>query len=344
MNNSEVSLSRPKRLLWPDVARGIAVVLVVFHHVAIKDLIPHAENPTSADVFDSLQLAFSSIRMPLFFLISGVFASSMMKRPFWVVVRDRAFFFYYLYVVWLTIQTVVYVLLRTHVTIVASSSLDFLGQLTVAPSTLWYLWALAVYFPLTRVFLRHPRYLLSASALVSIWAGSSLFPTWGNLPSAGRNLVWFVAGVTLAAHVLRYSDFRYGWWITLAAPVVVVGNLWQSTLPKNLSAFTQLPLSLLGAATGIAVATVVARRSRRVAHACAWVGGRTLQVYVLHLPLLAAIVAMREAIFGSVRFDAWMGTIYGVLVSAVLLSVTVALPLKRFAPWLISAPWLRRRN
>ncbi|MGN7188365.1 acyltransferase family protein [Microbacterium enclense] len=338
----EPSAVTPKRLIWPDVARGIAVALVVFHHVTIKDLVLHADNPASADVLDSMQLAFSSIRMPLFFIISGMFASSIMRRPLRVLLRDRTAYFYYLYVVWLTIQTVVFVLLRTDVTIVANSALDLLGQLTVAPSTLWYLWALAVYFPLTRVFLRHPGYMLTAAVLTSIWAGSSLFPTWGNLPSAGRNLVWFVAGVTLSAHILRFSERRYGWWIALAASAVVAGNLWQSTLPKNVSAFTQLPLSLLGAATGIAVATLVARRFRRLASACAWVGGRTLQVYVLHLPVLAGILAIRQSILGSVHFDGWTGAVYGVLISAVLLAVTVTLPLQRLAPWLITAPWRRR--
>lgn len=344
MTTDSSTRRKRERLLWPDVARGVAVVLVVFHHVTIKDLVPNAGTGESAEILNAAQLAFSSIRMPLFFLLSGVFAASIMRQSLWVVVRDRSLFFYYLYVLWLSIQTVVYLVLRADLTIVAGSPVDFLGQLTVAPSTLWYLWALAVYFPAARLLVRRPTVAIAIALVISVWAGSTLFVTWGNLPSAGRNFIWFVVGLCLTDRVLSLGQAAKGWWLVVLLPVVAAGNLLSPSLPRDLTAVLQLPLGLIGAVSGIVVASVLAKGSLFVRTTLAWIGRRTLQVYVLHLPLLAATMAIRQALIGPVSFGVLDGLVYGICVTLMLLAATVSLPITRYAPWLLAPPWVASKK
>src|SRR5690554_6627262 len=130
------------RLLWPDVARGIAVALVVYAHVVGKHVASGDwdVHGTVAGVMQQSVLALGPIRMPLFFLISGMFGISAVQRSWPVLLRSKAAFFYYLYVLWLLIHTAVFVIIPTDFTVVATGPLMLLSQATTSPSTLWYLY------------------------------------------------------------------------------------------------------------------------------------------------------------------------------------------------------------
>ena len=78
-------------MLWVDVAKGACILLVVLHHAVVKDLAlqtPAALDPV-ADAWQWVTMALKPVRMPLFFVLSGLVASSAVRRP-WAQARRRA--------------------------------------------------------------------------------------------------------------------------------------------------------------------------------------------------------------------------------------------------------------
>ena len=71
------------RLLWVDVAKGACILLVVLHHAVVKDLAIQAPLPLQpvAEAWAWVTMALKPVRMPLFFVLSGLVASSAVRRP-----------------------------------------------------------------------------------------------------------------------------------------------------------------------------------------------------------------------------------------------------------------------
>lgn len=297
--DTPASTTRPRRLIWADAAKGVCIVLVVLHHLVTKHyavLLPDGSFVGTAwlGVTDALK----PVRMPLFFLISGMFAASAVRRPWRRAARPRIANPYYLYVVWLLIHAVVF----SYATALAMNRTrnltELLGDLVLASTQLWYLYALALYFVLAKLLLRFdPRWVLAGAAAVS--AVASLLPIEAaNRESVLQHFVYFLAGVLVPALPRRVAELR-GRHVTsaLAAGAAAVGGgALVLGLPEST---TTLLVSLVGVPLAI----------RLVAAASAWqwfaapaaeLGRRTLPVYVMHVPLLALlhhlVVPLREVL------------------------------------------------
>lgn len=96
--------SKPGRLKWIDYARGIAIILVVYRH-AFEGL-----KESGLDVFSHMYLEYANIfffsfRMPLFFIVSGVFiVMSLRKRGLGKFVATKGKTILYPYFLWACIQ------------------------------------------------------------------------------------------------------------------------------------------------------------------------------------------------------------------------------------------------
>ncbi|RYY51208.1 MAG: acyltransferase [Chitinophagaceae bacterium] len=74
-----ISSSKPARLNWIDYARGIAIILVAYRHVFEGA----KQSGIDVDRYKMLEYAnifFYSFRMPLFFIVSGIFISFSVKK------------------------------------------------------------------------------------------------------------------------------------------------------------------------------------------------------------------------------------------------------------------------
>lgn len=95
---------QPNRLLWIDYAKGIAIILVLYRHVfeGIKQ--------TGIDVskylyLEQANIMFFSFRMPLFFLVSGIFiTASLQKRSLQKFIETKARTILYPYFLWGALQ------------------------------------------------------------------------------------------------------------------------------------------------------------------------------------------------------------------------------------------------
>ncbi|WP_253289887.1 pyridoxal-phosphate dependent enzyme [Verrucosispora sioxanthis] len=214
------------RLAWADVAKGGCILLVLLWHVIVKDYLQidwRLDVPVPG-AWGTLGELLLPMRMPLFFTISGLFAASAVQRPWRSVARPRVARFLYLYGAWLMIHTAVLALAPDFPTDRANDLGALVAQLTVTPSNLWYLYALALYFVLAKALRRvRPAVLLAAAGTLSAVASAGLVDTPGNRAGLYQNLVFFLAGLHLRGYVLRWADAVTGRRALLAAGAYAVG-------------------------------------------------------------------------------------------------------------------------
>lgn len=282
---------RAARLVWVDVAKAMAIVLVVLFH-ATQAVYGDADQGR----WEAVNSVFATFRMPLFFTVSGLFAARSLERPWRWVLTHRVGLYLYLYVLWWLLREAGFELVAR----AAGTERDAPDPrlLLVHPSSaMWFLYALALFFLVARAARRVPVpvQLLAAGALSAV-AGSSL-----DIPEGRRNmalyLVFFLLGAHLSASVRRRAERSTG--------PVAVGLLLAFAGATGLVAVAglrevppfRLALGLLAVAAGLALARVVDRTAVRAP--LAYLGRNTLPVYVLHSVVLAALVAaLPDAVVG----------------------------------------------
>ncbi len=128
---------------WVDYARGIAIILVVYRHVfeGLKRANLPAEN---FSYLEHANIVFFSFRMPLFFIVSGIFiAASLAKRSVAEFIVTKCKVILYPYFLWGIIQITLQILLSGYVNADKDAS-HYLYLLYVPREVeqFWYLYAL----------------------------------------------------------------------------------------------------------------------------------------------------------------------------------------------------------
>lgn len=133
------------RLNWIDNARGIAIILVVYRHVfeGLKNtsILSVAGN---YQLLENLQITFFSFRMPLFFIITGVFIQrSIEKRIYSDWFKYKVSTILYPYFLWGSIQILIKIIFGSFVNSdVSWKSFSYLFYLPKEVDQFWYLLAL----------------------------------------------------------------------------------------------------------------------------------------------------------------------------------------------------------
>ena len=90
------------RLQWIDYLRGIAIILIVYRHVLVGIQRGNIEMP---EILVSANMVFYSFRMPLFFILSGIFISrSLAKKSLNQIIGIKFENLFYPYLIWCFIQ------------------------------------------------------------------------------------------------------------------------------------------------------------------------------------------------------------------------------------------------
>jgi uncharacterized membrane protein YcfT len=329
--------ARP-RLVWVDVAKAVAIALVVLNHVVVFADAAGWLPPVVTTLNDQA----ATFRMPLFFLASGLFAGTALRKPWAVVLRRRILFFAYLYLLWTVIRFALFQVIPDVRPSGADADLHAVLWSPLLPGTgLWFIYALAVFSALAKLTLRAPAWLqLAAAAALSAVVGSGRLDVdnfaWRNM---AVYYVFFLAGAHLRRTVEAFAEAvtplrTAGLAVAAAAGAAAVhlGDL------KGLPG-VWLALSCLAVAAGVALSAQVARIPR-VAGTVAELGRRTLPVYLLHVPGVALLVAVLEA---AVEPALGPGALLVPVLAAVVVALSLALhrPLRRGLPWLFALPGTR---
>jgi fucose 4-O-acetylase-like acetyltransferase len=141
--NSKFILARDRHA-WVDYARGICIILVCYRHAYEGLTNAEALNAANYPLLKYLNVFFFSFRMPLFFIVSGIFVGlSLQKKGLLNFVGDRFRYIFYPCIIWGVIQITLQLVFTDYVN-AEREPIDYL-YLLIAPREIeqfWYLNAL----------------------------------------------------------------------------------------------------------------------------------------------------------------------------------------------------------
>lgn len=283
----------PAREPWVDAAKGVLILLVVLWHVVRKHylLLPWVPEEV-AHAWSTGSFLLQPVRVPLFFVVSGLLAARAVHRPWPDLLRTRVLRDYWTYLVWLLLGSAFFLVGPHLTTRTARSAEELVVAALTGTANTWYLYALAAYVLVARLTLHLPLWLpLTGAAVLAVVADLPGSPHTGNVEPLLRDLLPFLVAVRrpdLVTALVARSD---GGRALLAVAVYLpVASLAVAAGASRLAGVAAL-LGGLGAVCGTVVAVAAARALPRAAEQVGRLGRLTLPVYVLHLPLLALLHA-----------------------------------------------------
>jgi uncharacterized membrane protein YcfT len=133
------------RLNWVDTAKGISIILVVMMYSVFN-----VGSDTGEAGFWHYAIGFATpFRMPEFFLISGLFLSLVIARPWRAYADRRVLHYFYFYALWAVIH------LGLKVGLATQDPVEFVQQVALAIvepyGVLWFIYLLAVFSAATKL-------------------------------------------------------------------------------------------------------------------------------------------------------------------------------------------------
>jgi fucose 4-O-acetylase-like acetyltransferase len=153
------SVLEKSRLAWVDYLKGIAIVLVVYRHVLIgiqRYTLSAREHglalPDVPSWLEQANMVFFSFRMPLFFILSGIFISgSLAKRSLAMIVRQKFENLLYPYFIWVFLQVTLQIVLGPNTN--SNRTLIDYTYILYQPRALDQFWYLPALFNTTLIYL-----------------------------------------------------------------------------------------------------------------------------------------------------------------------------------------------
>lgn len=336
----------PVRLAWPDAARGLAIALVVLYHATNWTWLTGYEVGVLREINETLR----SLRMPLFFAVSGMFAGKWITVPWSRLARGKLLFFAWVFVLWEPVSLVVRLLTGYYQVADAGWGTllhDLAWSLLVPRSELWFIWTLAAFFVIARALRRVPVPVqLVLAAAVSGWALAGWEPESIAWRGTAQFVLFFLGGLHLRPLLERFAE-RVSWLWAVGAVAVWLG-IQVSVRELGLADVPGLYLlaNIAGVPAGVAVSTLLSRvpGTRHLPRSLGlqWLGARTLPVFVTHTSVVLGLLCLlyRNAIWIPAPQSQWLPVALWAVAIAVGLGLD-ALSLRTGTRWLFAPPrWL----
>jgi len=308
-------------IAWVDVAKAACICLVVLMHgeaqIATAGWYRQAE---LIDIWHIINEFVRPIRMPTFFLISGMLAAKFMAHDRYdadwrCLVRPM-----YLYVLWAAI--LVTLVPNFPVADPAMTLSDRFERILFIGSPAWFMYGLGIFYLVTKATRSLPvGPVLTACALISV--GGSIWLPDNTLYAAKmlRCLFFFVAGFRLRDAVFGFASTatRKRWAVLFG--LYALGAI----ITMSLGTYS-IAVDITAVAFSLTTWSLVCRNLGGLAAPVRWLGRRTLFVYLLHFPLIVLLSAIVSLWAGpQILQNFWLGLAYPIL--AVVLIVPLSLGL-----------------
>lgn len=275
-----------KRLDWVDMAKGLSIFLVVMMYCASS-----IGEDTGQTGFLHWTIAFATpFRMPEFFLISGLFLSQVIARPWRAFADRRVVHYFYFYALWAVIHIVFKIALLGRDPVGAAS---YMAWGLIEPyGVLWFIYMLAVFGAVAKLMfeLRAPHWAVLAAAAIlqmaGIHTGSYVIDQFSTY------FVYFYAGYVFAPQLFRLADWAVDHvglalaglaaWAVANAVLVFAGGFVMGPVHIQMG-YAALPgVHLALALTGTAALCVIAALLTRLPWMAwlQWLGTKSLIIYV----------------------------------------------------------------
>jgi uncharacterized membrane protein YcfT len=236
--------------------------------------------------------ALASLRMPLFFLASGLFVAGPLATPWRTILHKRVAFFLYLYAIWTILRFTFFA------TVIppgvdpddSANPVGLAWALLLPGPSMWFIYALAVFAVVAKLMRPVPVGLqLGAAAVLSALVGAGLLDFGGTRWSyMARLFVFFLLGC-YARHLVERLAGATSFVRVAVAAVVCVGSAGVAVV-FGLRSIPGVALALQCVAVvfGVLFAAWICRY--RVGRPLIWLGERTLPIYLIHMLWLALIM------------------------------------------------------
>jgi fucose 4-O-acetylase-like acetyltransferase len=301
---------KKKRLQWVDYLRGIAIILVVYHHVRIGIERSHIIVPAA---LVKANMIFYSFRMPLFFMLSGIFINrSLLKKPAGEIAGIKFEKLLYPYFIWAFIQISLQ-LLFVQFTNTSRSLIDY-THIFYHPRSLDQFWYLPALFNATMFYLfvktkLKPNILLHLTIALFLYFLSPYFQSISILSDWMEFYIFFAIGDIISKFFFQQHAQKFfnntGTFI-LIIPIFIAAQLYYlkndigyTTLLTDLESIKQnyllhiwdqtvfLFIALVGCITMFKLAFLLQRL--QVFPFLRVLGYHSLQIYVMHVIITGCI-------------------------------------------------------
>lgn len=315
--------TKQARLTHIDAAKGLSIFLVVYWHAVDNRLV--------------LNEALWMLRMPLFFFVSGLFASKVLDHDWRSFLIHKVGNIFYLYILWtfLVFGSTIFV-----AQLFGPDPIDWFRPFLLfidPPRTLWFMYALGAAFLIAKLIRPLP-WIPVFIGLFALYCWSIASGEWRTIPfyeKLIRLFPFFYLALNIRSTFLQMVEkaYKYGW---LAFPVFIAAAL--VVFQSQLSSWG--PVTFLVGLLGVTGTVMLFRWTRGglVERMAAAIGKRSLLVYVMHrIPLFYLEHAMD---FAGIPKSALTMSILAVIVTWVCLLVGEKVILPLFS-WMFDAPWLK---
>ncbi|WP_156758966.1 acyltransferase family protein [Microbacterium karelineae] len=276
------------RIAWIDAARAVAVLAVILMHYKGYTVNPLGDYPsTERRVWREITEALTPIRMPLLLFISGMLASSKLLGSTAAAAR-RGISSLYLNGVWTTIYFLASFLLVVPSPGQLDSVWQWLRQLVLPGSNLWFVWALAAWAFAFILLKRLPMWLVLGGFLVLSMVGLLMRDSLpGALPSTFRYGLFFALGVYGSRYAVGFFSSAVATKaVVLLGIHVAAGRLAYVDGVDRFGRVLLIEVQSLAGLAAVSAVLVLLCRWGAFARVSGFIGKRTLPLFVCHLPLL----------------------------------------------------------
>ncbi len=275
--------SAGSRMDWVDAGRGLAICLVALFHST-----NWLYGTGSAFTFwTDLNTVLSSLRMPMFFVLAGLFAGKWLMQPWRSLLRSKVLLFLWVLAVWSVVDMVVQLAgmaTAGQQVSLTTAAKDLLLSPVKPLFELWFVWALALFFIVAKLTRRLPIWVQMGVSGVLACVGLTIWlTTTTGLTGSAKFYFFFLAGIYFRQAFIAFAQSRL--WIHLA---VLAG--WASmSLTLFVLDLRGLPgvyflNCIAGVFGGIALAQLLVKLP-----VLQRLGRNTLPIYLAHTPLAITI-------------------------------------------------------
>jgi fucose 4-O-acetylase-like acetyltransferase len=289
------SVLQKSRLAWVDYLRGIAILLVVYRHVLLGLQRGDMVIPES---LVNANMIFYSFRMPLFFILSGIFISgTLARKPLGKVIYSKFENLLYPYFIWAFIQVTLQILLSRYTNTERTwRDYTFILYDPKLLDQFWYLPALfnaTVIYLLIKTKLHAPNWLQVILGL-GFYIGSPYIHHFSMLSDWMKFYIFFALGDILSVEFFKeraQNLLKNPWTLVAVTPVFALTQIYYLHLAANGNGDVNPAAFLLIALIGCFSMVVLSFRlqSWNVLRFLRVLGFHSLYIYVMHV-LVAAFV------------------------------------------------------
>ncbi|MES1200857.1 MAG: acyltransferase family protein [Pseudomonadota bacterium] len=284
--NEITSARAQERVLWPDAARGLGIILVVLGHVIAGLLNVGVLDHTPAAHW--IYFVIYTFHMPLFFVLSGLFLRDGVKRGVEDFLVGKAWTLIVPYFLWSWTQGVLQMAMAG--VLDEPRSIDALVSIGWQPiSQFWFLYALLLCHLAGLALRTRPLLLLALAVAGSI--GASFLP-WTNIIAKTLHfLPYYAIGALASRRALNWRAPPV--WVTgallacFAASAALAGGVTQFRAESLMTT----PAALFGVASAFALAL-----SAEAVLGLRRLGRASMTILVLHI---LVIVSLRMVLLGA---------------------------------------------